>query len=287
MVLGDAEVEGCGGGNVVRPGLVRRRPSLSHRVISDESRTAIVIIFAIYIRTGNEILRMRRSLHYFSNRSLDESLPDGNVLPLAKTTEVIIPSEAYSWPNDDQNGAIRPPSERLYPEPISTGVGREEAYQRNDEVLSTQNRLVQPTVLEAQRVEQGNNVRIHRAVYESNTAAWSYAKYTLFFFTALLVTWVPPTCNRMYALVHGRSLVPLEVLTSIVLPLQGFFNCTIYAITSWRSCKELWRTIRAALCSCLVSEIRSSPKDDNFNMVRLGSRSDHRCETESTRGLAH
>ncbi|WAO93525.1 G-PROTEIN-RECEP-F2-4 domain-containing protein [Fusarium falciforme] len=159
---------------------------------------AIVIIFAIYIRTGNEILRIRRSLHYLSNRALDESLPDGNAPSFAKTTEVVIPSEeADSWPNDGQNGAVRPPSERLYSEPISAGVGREEAYQQKDDEPSTQNRVVQPTVLEAQRAEQGNNVRIRRAVYESNTAAWSYAKYTLFFFTALLVTWVPPTCNRI------------------------------------------------------------------------------------------
>ncbi|KAJ4229733.1 hypothetical protein NW757_014060, partial [Fusarium falciforme] len=158
---------------------------------------AIVIIFAIYIRTGNEILRIRRSLHYLSNRALDESLPDGNAPSFAKTTQVVIPSEeADSWPNDGQNGAVCPPSERLYSKPISAGVGREEAHQQKDDELSTQNRVVQPTVLEAQRAEQGNNVRIRRAVYESNTAAWSYAKYTLFFFTALLVTWVPPTCNR-------------------------------------------------------------------------------------------
>lgn len=280
-------MEGCRGSYVVRPGLVHPRPSLSRRIIPDKSRTAIVIIFAIYIRTANEILRIRRSLHYFSNRSLDELPPDGNALSFAKTTEVVIPSEAHSWPKGDKNGAVRPPSERLYSEPISTGVGRDGAYQQNDAELSTQNRVVQPAVLEAQRAKQGKNVRIRCVVYESNTAAWSYAKYTLFFFTALLVTWIPPTWNRMYTLVHGRSLVPLEILTSIVLPLQGFFNCTVYAMTSWRSCKELWRSIRAALCSSLVSVIRSSPNHDNFNMIRLGSRSDQQSETESTRGVAH
>lgn len=247
----------------------------------------IVVTFAIYIRTGNEILQMRRSLCYFSNRSLDEARPSGKAFSSAKTVEIAITSEeSYSWPKDAQDRAVSLSSDHLYSVSISTGAGMEEAYPQKHEELSTQNGMVQITVPEAQRTKQNDNARVRAVVYESNTAAWSYAKCTLLFFTVLLVTWIPPTCNRMYALIHGRSLAPLEILTSIVLPLQGFFNCTIYTMTTWSSCKELWRGFRGMFRTSSVTEIRSSPEDDNFNMMRIASRSSQRSETESKRGLA-
>jgi hypothetical protein len=76
---------------------------------------------------------------------------------------------------------------------------------------------------------------------ELNSAAWSYTKCAILFFTALLVTWIPSSANRVYAFAHqNKSLLPLEFMSALVLPLQGFWNAIIYAVTSWPACKSAW-----------------------------------------------
>ena len=82
---------------------------------------------------------------------------------------------------------------------------------------------------------------------ELNRAAWSYTKCAALFFTALLVTWIPSSANRVYAFVHGnKSLLALELMSALVLPLQGFWNAVIYAVTSWTACKGVWATVSSA-----------------------------------------
>ncbi|KAI0472153.1 family A G protein-coupled receptor-like protein [Xylariaceae sp. FL0804] len=74
---------------------------------------------------------------------------------------------------------------------------------------------------------------------DANNAAWQYTKCAILFFTALLVTWIPSTANRVYSLVlPGRVAVVLEVMSAIVLPLQGFWNALIYLVTSWAAARE-------------------------------------------------
>jgi hypothetical protein len=73
---------------------------------------------------------------------------------------------------------------------------------------------------------------------DANNAAWSYTKCAILFFTALLVTWIPSSANRVYSVVHGGdALVVLQILSAIVLPLQGFWNAVIYIVTSWAAVK--------------------------------------------------
>lgn len=77
-----------------------------------------------------------------------------------------------------------------------------------------------------------------RANFELNSATWSYTKCALLFFTALLVTWIPSSANRVYSLIHtGGISLPLEIMSALVLPLQGFWNAIIYIVTSWSGCK--------------------------------------------------
>ena len=80
--------------------------------------------------------------------------------------------------------------------------------------------------------------------YEVNNAAWAYAKCAILFFTALLITWIPSSANRVYSFVHSDTIPTLEFMSAFVLPLQGFWNAIIYAVTSWTACKNLWSDIR-------------------------------------------
>lgn len=57
---------------------------------------------------------------------------------------------------------------------------------------------------------------------------------------------VPSTINRVNTLVHPNSSVfGLDLASSLVLPLQGFWNTLIYIVTSWAACKALWGETRA------------------------------------------
>lgn len=94
------------------------------------------------------------------------------------------------------------------------------------------------TVMKASDTVRRN--RRNLAVYEANNAAWSYTKCALLFFTALLITWIPSTANRLYSVVHQKQiLLGLEYASAFVLPLQGFWNGLIYVFTTRRSCKKL------------------------------------------------
>jgi len=80
---------------------------------------------------------------------------------------------------------------------------------------------------------------------DANRAAINYCKYALLFFVAMTVTWVPSTLNRLVTLVHPTDdIFGLTYASSLVLPLQGFWNATIYISTSLPACKALMRSIR-------------------------------------------
>lgn len=85
------------------------------------------------------------------------------------------------------------------------------------------------------------------ATHQANTALWAYTKVAMLFFTAMLVTWIPSSANRFYSIVHPHQVsVPLEYASAFVLPLQGFWNATIYMTTSWSACKSCIRSMFAA-----------------------------------------
>jgi hypothetical protein len=79
--------------------------------------------------------------------------------------------------------------------------------------------------------------RVSNDVYR---AAWAYTKVAMLFFAVILITWIPSSANRMYSHIHPKEVSkPLQFMSAIVLPLQGFWNAVIYAVTSWASCKAL------------------------------------------------
>ncbi len=130
-----------------------------------------------------------------------------------------------------------------------------------------------------------------RAAYEANNAAWSYTKCAILFFTAMLVTWIPSSANRVYSVMHTNDIsMPLEYMSAFVLPLQGFWNALIYIVTSWRACKVLASDIFGSRSSPKVPERLTGGfrPDRSFQKMNSGQspRSDKNYESESMTELA-
>ena len=112
-----------------------------------------------------------------------------------------------------------------------------------------------------------------RKNYEMNNAAWSYAKCAILFFSAMLITWIPSSANRVYSVFNNnQALVAFEYLAAFVLPLQGFWNCLIYITTSWTGCKTYFRELGLAPQPKITESVPMRP---DFG------RRDNKYETES------
>jgi hypothetical protein len=171
-----------------------------------------------------------------------------------KTTEVVVTSEAR------ENGAFvlpplsseirraseagsrtKPSSAGEYSVVIqsgSRGNGREPF---PEAVLPIQTNITMDSVPAAPRT--ANRLR-RKAAYEASNATWSYTKCSILFFTAMLVTWIPSSSNRLYSLLHNnQASLALEYMSAFVLPLQGFWNAVIYMVTSWKACKMFFSDI--------------------------------------------
>lgn len=126
-----------------------------------------------------------------------------------------------------------------------------------------------PTVLRMREITRT------AAITSKNAEAWLYARVAFLFFVVILITWVsskpasssnipffpllpphilqltspqtlqvPSSINRFNSLVHPESLnFPLNYISSLVLPLQGFWNVIVYIITSQSACRHLWQNI--------------------------------------------
>ncbi|KAH8769311.1 G-protein-like protein coupled receptor [Hyaloscypha finlandica] len=76
----------------------------------------------------------------------------------------------------------------------------------------------------------------------SDRTTMAYSRVAFLFFASNLITWVPASVNRVYALLHPTE--PsffLNVFAAIVLPLQGLWNCIIYLVVNKTFFKEIFR----------------------------------------------
>lgn len=239
----------------------------------------IFITFFIYIRTGRQIYRRYKQLKSL-NSNTGAPDPLFITEPFStKTTEVYVTSEfvatslgidAASTPR--ASAAVGAPmqvpaaySVTITSDPPQRPRETEEAAKDEDSDddddenvrrASSSNpysTTVQPslslnTTSDTSSRRPGNRlpktIRRNRrklAVYEANSAAWSYARCALLFFTALLITWIPSTANRVYSVVYKDEVsLGLQYASAFVLPLQGFWNGLIYIFTTRRACRELW-----------------------------------------------
>nr|RBR00335.1 hypothetical protein FVER53263_13831 [Fusarium verticillioides] len=126
----------------------------------------------------------------------------------------------------------------------------------------------------------------------SDEAAMSYAKTALLFFTAMLVTWIPASANRLYVLVDGKSSVQLGYVSAFVLPLQGFWNALIYYYTSRAACKQVIASLRTGCRPLEESDANGSSFADGNNeqgfqleQLKAAKRGQTFGDTESTTSL--
>lgn len=294
--------------HLLRHYLVKFHPHLLRVLRLTRLRIVILITFSIYIRAGGEIYkkhRQLRNLEYSISRHDPEPPPAPAEDPFSasKTTEVFITSEVVDSNDIDLANLGRRDSEAAqgpsipnpaYSVTISSNKrpGDHDSH-GDDAVLPIQSNtttLPEPPALRPNNTNHAHPAR-RRATYEANSAAWSYAKVAILFFFAMLVTWIPSSANRVYSVVHtGRVSLPLEYMSALVLPLQGFWNGVIYIVTSWKACKMAWQDLTTSNPAApkIVGGFRGA--DNAFTRMSSGRNegrsSDKSYETESMTELA-
>ncbi|KAL8960020.1 MAG: hypothetical protein Q9183_005535 [Haloplaca sp. 2 TL-2023] len=102
----------------------------------------------------------------------------------------------------------------------------------------------------------------------TDLGAWLYARVAFLFFLSMLIIWIPSSVNRVYSLVHSTVMnFPLNYVSSLVLPMQGFLNAIVYIITSQSACRDLWNSLRGRS----TMPWRHLSRKENHNMTPLAS----------------
>lgn len=144
-------------------------------------------------------------------------------------------------------------------------------------VVPTTPNLTFPSPITQQRQQQQARRR-----HEANSATWPYVKCAMLFFSALLITWIPSSGNRVYSLINnGDVSKPLFFASAFVLPLQGFWNAIIYMFTSWAACKSLWTTVLLSLPTWMTGNGLGSRR--RVAIVEIASRNQPRDLTRRQR----
>ncbi|TVY83029.1 Cyclic AMP receptor-like protein A [Lachnellula suecica] len=175
---------------------------------------AILFAFIVYAMAGKVIWSKRRHLDGFLN-PLNEN-PFTNTV----TTEIEITHEERFIVKDSGSQDMAD---------LSTEAEGFDPYSVNIEV-APQARQARPAPAALRMRTLTRDV----AEAETNADAWLYARVAFLFFLALLVTWVPSSVNRVYALVHPNVVnFPLNYVSSFVFPLQGFWNAISFVEGSY------------------------------------------------------
>ncbi|KAI9850316.1 MAG: hypothetical protein M1838_005876 [Thelocarpon superellum] len=183
--------------------------------------------FSIWIYAGLEIFKKRRQLKNFSDPRFDRFAHVEGALKNSKTTVVEITSEPMQ-------ALVAPAAE------VSSKRHNYQPYS-----ITIKSSGTSSGGLGHGRTRTPGRVR----AVDANVAAWGYARVAFFFFLAMLVTYVPSSVNRMYGLAHPDKFnFPLQWVTSMVMPLQGFWNSIIYISTSIPACRALWYRAKESVC---------------------------------------
>ncbi|KAK4127467.1 family A G protein-coupled receptor-like protein [Parathielavia appendiculata] len=179
-------------------------------------------------------------------RRNSETLPPPK--PAKAAYSVTISSNRHREPFDEPDGLAQGTTMTVEAQPHAAGLTRVTSHATSATVQNKTTTIATGTTTLTSSTGNAANANPlrRRAAYEANNATWSYTKCAILFFTAMLVTWIPSSANRVYSVVHsGQASLALEYMSSFVLPLQGFWNAIIYVVTSWGACKMLWEDIRA------------------------------------------
>ncbi|RBR13292.1 uncharacterized protein FIESC28_08258 [Fusarium coffeatum] len=183
----------------------------------------ITITLGIYVRSGGTIYRKRQQLlkaQGSGSGSGGLSYANQSSTNYVKTTEVTIVRESIHQPEAVQLQNLGHQASVRVHKPT---IDREDT--RASVAANPQPNNPKPSV------------RPSNDVYK---AAWAYTKVAMLFFVVILTTWIPSSANRMYSHIHPDQVSkPLQFMSATVLPLQGFWNAVIYAVTSKAACKAL------------------------------------------------
>lgn len=236
----------------------------------------IVITMTIYIGAGRTIYKVRKQVYVFQSSDLDPISIDEVTTSHQSTDAATLTMESMSGIEPSKLGHNMSPPNYGYgggsssetatatntrPQSVHVATNLSNLSNRSDGsyyyASSPSHRGSNPP-----RTGGHNNVAsrafrsIRRRNHERDNAAWSYTKCALLFFTAMLVTWIPSSANRLYSLTHNKSTsVPLEFMSVLVLPLQGFWNCLVYVTISWTACKNLFHDMWLAVRSAAISRM--------------------------------
>lgn len=212
---------------------------------------------------------------------IENPFDEPNLAAVTKVTEIRVMSEAIRSASEDiakttpsendsrssfsstrklsTQGPLTSHNPSRYPHsanwPYSTQPSAEQAHVRNQDPSTQCTTTVSVGINATEEGEHGSRKlsstgvgrRRNNATMDANTAAWGYAKVAMLMFIALFIVWVPSTINRVYSLVHPEHpLYFLNLISALVLPLQGFWNSMIYIATSWSQCGIAMRAIFGA-----------------------------------------
>ncbi|KAF4231733.1 hypothetical protein CNMCM6805_010322 [Aspergillus fumigatiaffinis] len=217
----------------------------------------VLLILAIYIRVGVTIWRQRRELRKIVRPAFEHAtdptvLGDVDLHGAAQP----VPLDSFQW------HSIRERS------PPPTAASSQRII--SPEVWSTQNhagpRIAPPStaVSLSSNISPATSTTLSRHNYglgQSGTytspASEAYYKYAVLFFAALIITWVPSSANRVYALAASNHYAfGLSCASSFALPLQGFWNSLIYITVSWQAIVTWFRHVGARARSTSSATLR-------------------------------
>jgi hypothetical protein len=211
----------------------------------------------IYTLTGYRILKKRAELRSVSRNSQvghnitvttqikcdvepQDTLsrcasPELDVVSVNSSTRILPNADDTSEPNAKPKAALPPtrvPMVRLeYAE--SQHIPHNDATERNGYRAT----VTAPEPMDIPTAQSSSRTATKR------TAEGQYFQVAFLMFVAMVVVWLPSSINRMYQFVHKDSSFALNMISAIVLPLQGAWNTIIYLFTSRAQCKRAWGVI--------------------------------------------
>jgi hypothetical protein len=229
------------------------------------SRVVILGTITIYARAGKDIFKKRQQLRNFSQPPPEPMPIIRDPFRSVKTTEIFVTSESAVSSSDEID--LRRLNDPKEPDATAQPYGNvcnittspenpgshgdpgnlQTRWSYTEKSLPSPDRKGSVPASAYQPNAPNSNLYPTRryAAMEANTAIWSYTKVAVLFFFAMMITWIPSSANRVYSVVHpGQVSLPLEYASSFVLPLQGFWNALIYAITSLPACKQVWTNLK-------------------------------------------
>ena len=194
----------------------------------------IATIVFIYVRVGIVIFKWRKQMLSVGTGS---GLPQIRTGPVGSSTEHRASLTTQGLPNDQishHNHAKDSPSQNSSSNGSTWTTSAAQYPKPQQEPRDTDD------------AESFNRRQSRVRAVDANRTAIKYCKTAMLFFVALFCTWVPSTINRVYSLVYpDHAIFGLLFISSLLLPLQGFWNAILYIATSLPATKSLVETIRS------------------------------------------